>query len=122
MALQRLVDCGQLKTVQVQSSYPVRFATSGSDAYDLTDDLAATICAVLRVRDEGFTDEAQLRDWITGDGEQYDERLFALAVRQLKLLGRLQQSRTPDASGERLWWLIEAQPHRDELLELYAGE
>ena len=106
----------------MQHSYPVRFAAHGSDAYDETDDLSATLCAVLRQKDEGFTDDQQLRGWLEEAGEEYDPRLFALAVRQLKVLGRLQQPRTPNAAGERVWYLYDAVPYRDELLEAYAGE
>lgn len=117
MIIQRLVDCGQLRMVQRQSSYPITYAKSGRWAYDETDDLAASICEVLRGRDEiGYESEDQLRSWLTEAGIDFDGRLFDLALGHLLRLGRLQSPRadTWQRPEVRPTWLVEPVPFTGE--------
>jgi hypothetical protein len=67
--LQRLTDCGQLVQVQRSPSHPMQYASAGGWEFDTVDDLEASICTVLRGRDElGYEDEDQLREWLRDAG------------------------------------------------------
>ena len=67
----------------------MRYVSSGRHSFDETDDLAASISAVLRGRDElGYTSDDELKGWLTDAGIEFDEAQFNLAVGQLERLGR----------------------------------
>jgi hypothetical protein len=119
MILQRLVDSGRLRKKQMSESYPVRYASSGAGVFDETDDVAASICQVLRSRTEiGFTSDGQLAGWMLEQfpGEDFDERRLQLAIGQLLRIGRLASPRIGSwqGAGPQPTWLIEPVPYRGD--------
>ena len=82
-ALTRLEDCGLIQRVQ-RTGHPVFMVRSGAGTYDSTDVLAASVCAVLKRRQDRFEDEDQLVRWLMEDQISYDAHGLAVALAQLE--------------------------------------